>query len=172
MKRRISILLFVPLVVFVAFAALLWALRFTMATHDREDVFAQASGQVSRQASRLARIAEVNLDDHIGQLEEQVMFASIEMNASAVVVLDPAGRVVLAHDSSWKGSHFSKVLPKLDAERFTKTTSSITASRVGDIVSSHVDILVPFVFPSSAPGIPQQHGAIFVSTDYGDVLAG
>ncbi|MBP7203732.1 MAG: PAS domain S-box protein [Propionivibrio sp.] len=171
MKRRISILLFVPLVVFVAFAALLWALRFTMATHDREDVFAQASGQVSRQASRLARIAEVNLDDHIGQLEEQVMFASIEMNASAVVVLDPAGRVVLAHDSSWKGSHFSKVLPKLDAERFTKTTSSITASRVGDIVSSHVDILVPFVFPSSAPGIPQQHGAVFVSTDYGDVLA-
>ena len=96
MKRRISILLFVPLVVFVVFAALLWALRFTMATHDREDVLSQTSGQVSRQASRLARIAEVNLDDHIGQLEEQVMFASIEMNASAVVVLDPAGRVVLA----------------------------------------------------------------------------
>lgn len=142
MKRRISILLFVPLVVFVVFAALLWALRFTMATHDREDVLSQTSGQVSRQASRLARIAEVNLDDHIGQLEEQVMFASIEMNASAVVVLDPTGRIVLAHDSSWKGSHFSKVLPKLDAERFTKTTSSITASRVGDIVSSHVDILV------------------------------
>ena len=171
MKRRISILFFVPLVVFVAFAALLWAFRFTMVTHDREDLFAQTSGQASRLASRLARIADVNLEDHIGKLEELVMFASIEMNASIIVVLDPTGRIVLAHDSSWKGSHFSKVLPKLDADRFTKTTSSIAASRAGDAASNHFDILVPFVFPSSVLGVSQQRGAVFVSTDYGDVLS-
>ena len=91
MKGRISIL-FVPLVVFLAFAAMMWALRVNTLAQDREDMFLQASGHASRLASRLARIAEVNLVDHVGKLEEHVMFASIEMNSSSVVVLDPEGR--------------------------------------------------------------------------------
>ena len=152
MKGRISILLFVPLVVFLAFAALMWALRVNTLAQDREDMFLQASGHASRLASRLARIAEVNLVDHVGKLEEHVMFASIEMNSSSVVVLDPEGRIVLAHDSSWKGSNFARFLPMLESERFRKTTSSVAASRAGDAASSHFDVLVPFIFPSSAPG--------------------
>ena len=171
MKGRVSILLVLPLLVFGVFAALLWALGFTMVTQYREDVFAQTSGQALRLASRLARIAEVNLDDHIGKLEEHVMFASIEMNASAIVVLDPAGRIVLAHDSSWKGGSFSKYLPMLDTDRFARTTASVGASRAGDPASNHIDVLVPFIFPLSAPGGQPQRGAVFVSMDYGDALS-
>lgn len=54
MKGRVSILLVLPLLVFGVFAALLWALGFTMVTQYREDVFAQTSGQALRLASRLA----------------------------------------------------------------------------------------------------------------------
>jgi len=39
MKKRISILVFVPIVVFVAFAALLWALLHHTLIQDRDDMF-------------------------------------------------------------------------------------------------------------------------------------
>ena len=61
MKKRISILVFVPIVVFVAFAALLWALLHHTRIQDRDDMFRQVSAQASRLASRLAKKAEVDL---------------------------------------------------------------------------------------------------------------
>ncbi|WP_305073481.1 PAS domain S-box protein [Propionivibrio sp.] len=170
MKKRISILVFVPIVVFVAFAALLWALLHHTLIQDRDDMFRQVSAQASRLASRLAKKAEVDLVERPGPLEDDLMLSTRLTGATAVVLLDPAGRIVLAHDSGWKGSRFDERLTTIKPERFRETTSKRAESHSGDAGSPYVDVLVPFTFPSSRAGAREQ-GAVFVAMDFGDALA-
>lgn len=170
MKKRISILVFVPIVVFVAFAALLWALLHHTLIQDRDDMFRQVSAQASRLASRLAKKAEVDLVERPGPLEDDLMLSTRLTGATAVVLLDPAGRIVLAHDSGWKGSRFDERLTTIKPERFRETTSKRAESHSGDAGSPYVDVLVPFAFPSSRAG-EREHGAVFVAMDFGDALA-
>jgi two-component system sensor histidine kinase/response regulator len=172
MKRFHSILVLMPLIVLAVFVSMWTMERVYTFWQDKGQFYEQVRQRTLITAARLARQAGNDLFHQQKELEKELMFSAIELNSTAIVLLDPYGKVLMAHDSGWKNHGFAKHLPSLDASRFSRAVKAVEADEGIDPSQLHFDVIFPFNFPTY-PGelVSSRRGAIYIAVDMTDELA-
>lgn len=171
MKFYRSILFLLPAAVVVSFVALrLFSLELTLRQHKQE-LFERIGDATKARAARLARryekLHDANEVSYEELLEEDLMMAAIEMNASAVALIDPEGNIQYANRVAWKGRKFSEQFPHIDAARYEDAISRIGGSVFDDFENMHIEIIHPVAYHSNRAQIAgHQFGAIYVAVEF------
>ncbi len=173
MKRdSASILILLPVAVLAAFLSV-WAFMLLYTYwHDQDRLYEEVRHQARVTASRLARIVEDNQGIQLGKIEEELMFSAVELDSQATLLLDPEGKILLAHDSSWKQHHFSDRLPELNTDHFRQAVGGAEIREQLDPDRLRFSVLVPFRYTVTADELLSlRRGAIYIVTDISDWLA-
>lgn len=143
MRHRRSILLLIPFAVVTAFVALWGATLAYSLWHERESAYEEVSQRTTRNAFRLLGIARNQDAVRNGLLDENVRFTADELNASAVVVMDHAGRVLAASDEDWISRNVSEVFSSVVTSRWQQALVQGKTARLVDPERTRFEVIVP-----------------------------
>jgi len=143
MKHRRSILFLIPFAVVSAFVALWGATLAYSLWHERESAYEEVSQRTTRNAFRLLGLAQNDDAVRNGLLEESVRFTADELNASAVVVMDRAGRVLAASDEDWIGRNLSEIASSVVTSRWQQALVQGKTARLVDPKRTTFEVIVP-----------------------------
>jgi two-component system sensor histidine kinase/response regulator len=118
-------------------------------------------------SGKLARLAETLLLSQPGLLEEELMFVATALDTSSLVLTDPEGRVLFAHDTRWKGQPLARLLPALTAQRLQQVAQAYSPELRRYPEQRRIELLAPFAYPRSLGDISsQRQGFIYIARDF------
>jgi PAS domain S-box-containing protein len=132
--------------------------RSAVRAHAREDAVLEAE--------RMARVTQRELQENPAHVASDLSVAATGRRVAVLALIDPAGRVVMAHRMAWRGQVAAGLVDHFSLQRFQR----VVQGRLPDVEEfsdlPRVSVMVPFFTAGPADVIRnEQRGVVYLEYD-------
>jgi len=166
MNALFSLRLSLPASMAVVLIALLGLFNLDAYRTAHDNMLRVARADALRQTEALARLAQSEPHGPGTRAATEVAIAATDHRTRELVLIDPAGRIELAHRLTWSGKLAAELMPDFSAERFAHVQRSSLPDLHFDPDSRHLSVLQSHLDPGRDGGLRNlTRGAVLLVYD-------